>query len=131
MATSGGITPTSVTSQSPSHASLSSSSSKQGQVTGTITLTTIRHGFADYNSIYHRDLERKEEWHQERMALAAAQAVTQECKDAKEMAIERVQEVDSSHLLEKELAGIIEIFAQDCDSARAYLMIKIEGVRKL
>ena len=41
-----------------------------------------------------------------------------------------MQEVDVSHLSEEELAGIIEVFEQDGESAKAYLMIKIEGVRK-
>jgi sugar/nucleoside kinase (ribokinase family) len=54
----------------------------------------------------------------------------QQHKDVKEMAMEHVQEVDSVHLSEEELAGIIEVFEQDSESAKAYLMIKIENIQK-
>jgi len=53
-----------------SHAS-SSTSSKREQITGAIALTNIGHGFADYNSIYRRDVEQREAQRKQCTVLAA------------------------------------------------------------
>jgi len=56
-------------------------------------------------------------------------ATPQGDEDPKEKAMNCVQEVDSD-LSVDELAGIIELFEQDHDSAKVYLAIKTEGVWK-
>jgi hypothetical protein len=113
-----------VTPASRSLISSNSSTSKRGRITGAIALANIGHNLSEFNSMFRIGLDRQEARHRKR-------AVMQEQRedDPMEVAMERVQEVDSD-LTPDELAGLIEVFQKERDSARAYLLIKNEGVRK-
>lgn len=106
-----------VTPASRSLVSSNSSTSKRGRMTGAIALANIGHTFSDFNSNYRIGLDRQEARHRQRE------------DNPMNTAIERAQEVESD-LTPDELAGLLEVFQKERDSARAYLLIKNDSVRK-
>jgi hypothetical protein len=113
-----------VTPTSRSLVSSNSSSSKRGRVTGAIALANIGHNFADFNTMYRVSLDRQEARHQQRAAKRSHQE-----EDPMSIAMEHVQETESD-LTPDELAGLIDVFQKERDSARAYLLIKNDSIRK-
>lgn len=122
--TSDTVTVRSQSQPSSSHVSTSTSTSaKRGRMTGAIALTSIGHGIADLSASYRRGLELDEARHVDRLSR----------RDRRENtiseAVERAQQLET-HLLPDVLAALIEILEENEGSAKAYLSISIESVRK-
>ena len=115
--------PSRITSSTDSLSTPSASSSKRGRMTGAIALTTIGHGITDLNASYCKGLEQEEARHQYRMSQ-------QDHRDnVMSLAMERAQELDSD-LSPEDLIALFEVFQTEEGSAKAYILIKIETVRK-
>lgn len=108
---------------STSHASSASTSAKRGRLTGAIALTSIGHGIADLNASYRRGLELDEARHLDRLSHRDRRDNTIS------EAVERALQLEI-HLLPDVLAALIEILEENEGSAKAYLAISIESVRK-
>ena len=138
---------------SPVSRSAGSSSSKRGRMTGAIAISSLGHELSDIKGLLRMDIEltksnaeaREERKCQERKDLEERkrleehqrleerqrqeEAILDHEKDPMLVAIDRLQEVEAD-LSPDEMAILAELFNKEHDSAKTYLALKSDPVRK-
>lgn len=132
-----------------------STTSKRGRLTGAIALTTIGHGIVDLGASIRQGLVDKDSRHQDRMTQLERQLDHQELQlklqrehqehqelqgtlerqerqerqQKRKEAMDLAQDIDID-IGPENLAYLLEVFETEEDSARTYLSIKVDDVRK-
>jgi len=150
--------PSTLSGISPISRSVASSSSKRGRMTGAIAISSLGHELSDIKGLLRLDIEqtrlnaeareerkrqerkhfeererleherREHERREERERLEQVMLLDHE-KDPMLIAINRVQEMETD-LSPDEIAILAELFNKEHDSAKIYLALKADPVRK-
>ena len=121
----------------------SGSASKRGRMTGAIAISSLGNELSDLKGLLRMDIEstrstvdareERKRWEIERQDRLeqerSKQTVQQTPEDAPFAAIQRMQEVDSD-LLPDDQATLADFFTEDVVSAKTYLVLTTEAVRK-